>query len=836
MTNSIDETVAAKTRHKSETKNALGKTAQVTEVLFNIDPSDDDAHDITTRYAYDGDGNLRFVCTDPANNVVEARFDVRGRKLKTIDPDLGTWSYVYNGYGDLVSQTDAKQQTTTMTYDKLGRMLTKTDGQGTAEWVYDAAAGGVGKLAAMVSPPDSRLTGLCAIAYVAPSANRAARSFKYTSVGDLEEVTDCIDGSTFVTTYRYDSKGRQSLVQYPNVNGQRIAVGYHYTGLGYLHYLTDESGDFSVLWQATAMNGLDQVVREVMRNGVENVSDRNSATGWMMSTTSTAHKDGDKIIQDWSYGYDEGGNLLTRSRADEASPSRSVETFTYDSLNRVLTSRVAIPLESYNTPESFVYDDLGNLTRKGGQDYAYGTCQAGPHAVCGVGSGPSFSYDPNGNLTSGSGRRVDYNALNKAIHMQGATGQVDFIYGADGNRVVQDTGAQGERTVYVGLGATGRSLYERTTGPSGTQHIHFIYAGGAHGGNPFALRILAPDGSTTATKYYSFDHLGSVTALSNETGQVATEGPSADVFGYDPWGARRNADGRAADPASFSPAPGHREFTGHETIPNLGLVNMNGRVYDPALGRLMSPDPTVQFAANSQSYNRYSYVLNNPIRSTDPTGFLLDEYTGVSGVDFTVGMGLTIGSMAFCAAYGAESGGAACFMGNAIVATWQSAVTASHGGSFGLSLAINGVTMFVGYAAGGAAFGLAAAEAEGANQFAADVAQFRGVLVSGAVSSSLSRIISTAALGRDLSATDLLLSAAEGAAMGAVAWGITQPPISRASMGDQDDYTSVDDVQQAMGNRLGNVRKTYAIPGSKVQMEINPQGRKSKRTALPTSC
>jgi RHS repeat-associated protein len=96
-------------------------------------------------------------------------------------------------------------------------------------------------------------------------------------------------------------------------------------------------------------------------------------------------------------------------------------------------------------------------------------------------------------------------------------------------------------------------------------------------------------------------------------------------------GARRSPDGHSADPASFQPLPGHREFTGHETIPGVGLVNMNGRVYDPVIGRFLSPDPNVQFAADLQSYNRYSYVLNNPLRYTDPTGYFLDSAARCSG-------------------------------------------------------------------------------------------------------------------------------------------------------------------------------------------------------------
>ncbi len=234
---------------------------------------------------------------------------------------------------------------------------------------------------------------------------------------------------------------------------------------------------------------------------------------------------------------------------------------------------------------------------------------------------------------------MTYNASNKVTSIvsdptpaQGNdTGTVQLLYGADANRVVQSStsGSTTIRTVYVGLGGTGKSLFEQTTtqasgGTPMVQNLHYIYAGGVHGGNAFAVRVI-DDHSGVANKYYNFDHLGSVTAVSDEEGHVSTSSSDATVLAYDAWGARRNADESAAQWQSFTPPVGNREFTGQEQIPDTGLVNMNGRVYDPVLGRFLSPDPNVQDPSDTQSYNRYSYALNNPLRYTDPTGFFWNE-------------------------------------------------------------------------------------------------------------------------------------------------------------------------------------------------------------------
>ena len=58
---------------------------------------------------------------------------------------------------------------------------------------------------------------------------------------------------------------------------------------------------------------------------------------------------------------------------------------------------------------------------------------------------------------------------------------------------------------------------------------------------------------------------------------------------------------------------------------------MNGRIYDPVLGRFMQADPNIQGPKNSQSYNRYSYLMNNPLSGTDPTGYIGSFFRKIVG-------------------------------------------------------------------------------------------------------------------------------------------------------------------------------------------------------------
>ena len=72
-----------------------------------------------------------------------------------------------------------------------------------------------------------------------------------------------------------------------------------------------------------------------------------------------------------------------------------------------------------------------------------------------------------------------------------------------------------------------------------------------------------------------------------------------------------------------------RGYTGHEMLNDFDIINMNGRLYDPVLGRFLSPDNFVQMPDNAQRYNRYSYCLNKPLKCTDPSGeaFVIDNTT-----------------------------------------------------------------------------------------------------------------------------------------------------------------------------------------------------------------
>ena len=109
------------------------------------------------------------------------------------------------------------------------------------------------------------------------------------------------------------------------------------------------------------------------------------------------------------------------------------------------------------------------------------------------------------------------------------------------------------------------------------------------------------------------DYQGSILAITNDIGVLLEKRQ------FDAWGAILKVQDGANNVLNGLTIL-DRGYTGHEHLQSVGLINMNGRLYDPKLHRFLQPDNYVQDTSNTQNYNRYGYVLNNPLKYTDPSG------------------------------------------------------------------------------------------------------------------------------------------------------------------------------------------------------------------------
>jgi RHS repeat-associated protein len=318
-------------------------------------------------------------------------------------------------------------------------------------------------------------------------------------------------------------------------------------------------------------------------------------------------------VANLSYDWDTAGNLTDRGDLNAA---WQAEHFCYDALNRLTASA---PSGTCTGGVSLAYDAAGNITSKSDVGtYAY--AGASPHAVTAVTGtvngvvNPSFAYDTDGAMTAGAGRTVSYTGFNMTkVVSEGATSET-LSYDTEHARVRQVTLVGGVSTNTVYLNDPGANVMTEVsrTGTGATQWKSYILADGH-----IVAQRLTNSGTSPQMRYFVLDHLGSVSVVTDETGAVVSGGRQS----YDAWGKERNLDG-SADTTCSLPAQSAttRGFTSQEEIPAVYLVNFNARLYDPQLGRFMSADSVVQNPYDAQSLNRYTYVVNNPLSETDPTG------------------------------------------------------------------------------------------------------------------------------------------------------------------------------------------------------------------------
>ena len=267
------------------------------------------------------------------------------------------------------------------------------------------------------------------------------------------------------------------------------------------------------------------------------------------------------------------------------------ELFSYDSdkLDRLTTVTGSV-----NQSIGYTSDKNGNIsTKSDAGTYAY---ENTPYAVSKITSAQNISTTP---------QSISYYSFEKVKHIAEGTKTADFVYNADHQRIrmiLKDNGAMTKTRWYFG-----HSCEMEYDGSDTTRYIWI-------GGDAYTAKAVAKKVGTGSWTVYNIfrDHLGTITHLK--------AGSTINEYSFDAWGRRRDKDTwtytLSSEPALFA----DRGFTGHEYLEDFKLYNMNGRMYDPVVGRFLNADPVVQAPGSTQSYNRYSYCLNNPLKYTDPSG------------------------------------------------------------------------------------------------------------------------------------------------------------------------------------------------------------------------
>lgn len=632
--------------------NALGQIVKI-----------EDAHGEFMHYRYYTDGQLKETEDagvdqngNPAPNIIQVGYDVLGRRTSLNDPDLGLSNYEYNAFGDLVSQEDAKDQVISMVYDKLGRLVQRTvppvandptNSGATSTWHWD-------ELIENGVPIDNG-NGIGSIALVEGPNNYSQKYFYEANTNRVSQLITTIKGINFEEAFEYHpTSGFLSKRHYPDSGtGNPFAVTYNYQN-GYLASVggDDQQNSQCVIhWQADEYDALGRTAVETLGTLVRTTRSYKPGQNVLERIKSVVQLGNFETVQDLVYTYDGVNNLSSRIDMAPNAPVLN-ETFEYDNLYRLTEHYKQGALAT-----SVTYDAIGNITYKSDVgNYTYGN-QAGPHAVTrielptGVSSlplgqfevnwewdgntltkplpsfgppqpslhGQDFTYDELGNVTEMGNRSFHWTAFDKPIRVlveqpAGSIVGSEIEYDAEQNRIYKAEATFTNRTINGAKSVTEETIYlgkdyQRIVQEAGSANPKIIHRYTLNMGGS-TIQIDRDDGTSfDRPKYFLADNLGSTNVILDSLGQVEQR------LAFDPWGMRMNVgDTNGVNKLT------NRGYTGHEMDDETGLINMNARLYDPYLGRFLSADPVLPDPTDMQQFNRYSYVGNNPLAYTDPSG------------------------------------------------------------------------------------------------------------------------------------------------------------------------------------------------------------------------
>lgn len=534
---------------------------------------------------YDYTYGNRSVTTTIGNKTYTKTMDAWGNVKTSSDP-VSSVSYLYNSMGKpveiecdgaktfvgydavgnktFISDPDAGSMT--YEYAADGKVLEQTDARGfVTTYTYDAW----GRLAAS-SVGDKKMTRIYGtsgnenLQLVKTSCGSNYETYTYDTFGRLTSKVRVVEGDEpHQYTYQYNKSGKVTHVVYPG----GLPIDYVYDANG---YLVAKKYNGTTLKSLTSYDGVKTKCQLLNEFGNKTVTlDKN---GHAKNICFSCGND----TTSFEYEYDSvTDNLLSRTGMNSKK-----ESFTYDDVDR-LTS---VSCDSQKSLEIKYASDGNILNKLDVGNYEYGLK---PHAVIGV-------DDTKGVIPSAT-LSTEFNALGKieCIDDGNSLTSVDFVYGPDMQRWKSTLCNHGvvEKTTFYDAD------YDKVIDSDGSI-TEFIYVDDHI--------VMMRKGNGTFLPYVVVkDNLGSIISI------YAGDGAQVYSASYDAWGKQN---------VTMNKIGFIRGYCGHEMLNDYQIINMNGRLYDPVLGRFLSPDNYVQTPDFSQNFNRYSYCLNNPLKYTDPSG------------------------------------------------------------------------------------------------------------------------------------------------------------------------------------------------------------------------
>jgi len=566
---------------------ALGRTNEILEV--------DGAGIHTTYLNYDLADNLTNIVNANGENISWA-YNNAGDQVAMADPYLGQWTYTRDYEGRLRVQTDARGDVVSNSYvnssgfqDPLGRIQVETifsfnptnstlSPAYTNTYVYDGS-------------DDGNYTVYKGLLYKTVDS----QGYEKTSYDKLARTTNStrylnINSHSYSTGFTYNDGDKVTSTAYPNF-GPTITNQY-FNG-GTIKQVSRFNG--SETYYTVSATGYDEfghVTNFVYGNGISTARLFYPVSKRLESVTAGS-------IFTRSFTYSPGEDIKTLS----GTGITNIVSVTYDNLHRILTYS--------GLTGSYGYDAVGNITNniESGSSQGYGYGVRRPQAVKTIGSA-KYLYDLCGNMIVRKGdtatpQSLVYDPENRLVRFASAGSNfmlATFGYDAAGARIWKWNN-QSPTNLQVWIG----NYYEE----KGGKVLYHIFANGQQVCT-FETNSALYGNSTDTNRvayYYHEDNLNSSSALSS--GNSPASQKEVDV--YYPFG-------RAASTSPQASFKISRQFTGQIKDDETDLYYYNARYYDADMGRFIQADTVISDMANPQSYNRYSYCVNDPLVYNDPSG------------------------------------------------------------------------------------------------------------------------------------------------------------------------------------------------------------------------
>lgn len=516
----------------------------------------------TIVYSLRDDGQPLSV-TAPGNVVTSFSYDAFGRRTQLLDPSAGIQSdsWVWNSDGSSTHTHTNANGSVTIGRDSFGRTAFISRPSDYTTYSYDSY---------------DRLTQI-------NTSNGSSTTYTYDSYDRVYILQQNVDSVYLKRTFTYGVGSVISAINYTTQEGDLATENYSYSNGQLIRIKLGNSQD---IWNLSSENELGLTTQF----SCFGLTHQHGYDAYGYPTSRIIRGEG-RPIQHFTYNFNPATGNLT-SRTDEK--RHITETFTYDNLNRLSTAGT----------NQVIYDGKGNISSISQVGSMYYSNNSAPYQITGLAAG-------NGTSLRHRSQTITYTAFDRPETISEGDTTATFIYDAEGKRVkmiISVNGVVKSRRYYIGdryqLDVIGRARQEWLS-LGGNYYSSLAFKGRRNNG-------LLSIGQFGRDYQGSVTHILSLNLLMSE-------------YSYDPWGRLRDPATHVVYTPGTEPTPhASRGFTGHEHLSDFGLINMNARLYDPLIGRFLSPDPIIQAPDFTQNFNRYTYALNNPLKYVDRDG---EEFT-----------------------------------------------------------------------------------------------------------------------------------------------------------------------------------------------------------------